>query len=199
MYTIYKHTSPSGKAYIGLTKNTMMHRWKQHRAFASSAYKGVNGKKFWSALRKYQNGWIHTVLGNAESLGEANALEGFYIAYYDTWINGYNSTPGGNAIVQLTEAGRQRMVAANTGQQRHIKPHSEESKNQISATKSKRYLVTFPDGHTEETVSGLRAFCKQYGLDNGHLYRTLPGARMQGRHLKTEHHKGYKAELLNSL
>ncbi|MDD4242760.1 MAG: NUMOD3 domain-containing DNA-binding protein [Bacilli bacterium] len=51
------------------------------------------------------------------------------------------------------------------------------------STKSKTYIVTFPDGH-EEIVIGITNFCKINNLDNGHMIKVAKG--------KAKQHKGFK-------
>lgn len=50
MYAIYKITSPSGRAYIGLTKNSIKERWRQH---AKRAVTDKPNHPFYNAIRKY--------------------------------------------------------------------------------------------------------------------------------------------------
>ncbi len=190
MYTVYKHTSPSGKSYIGITRNTMMKRWQQHKYEAQAPrHQGVNSRKLWNALRMHKSGWSHQVLTVTDSLGEANALEGFFIIYYDTFVGGYNSTPGGDGCIDHTLEARRRISEANKGLRNHSTPHSAAAKEKISATKSKEYVVTFPDGHCEVVV-GLRQFCKAHNLCNGSMFHVVAGKRA--------HYKRFKATRLNS-
>ena len=88
-WVIYKHTSPSGKAYIGQTNNLSrrdgLHKCTDHcRAFAR-------------AIKKY--GWDnfeHETLEDGLTLGEANILESWYIEKHGTLTpNGYNLQSGG--------------------------------------------------------------------------------------------------------
>lgn len=104
-YCIYKHTSPSGKVYIGITKNVNK-RW------------GNNGigyklqRKFWNAIQKY--GWDnfnHEIIEGNLTLEQACSGEEIYIQIYDSIRNGYNIYPGGNSpgesgnkgVVQLSK------------------------------------------------------------------------------------------------
>ena len=49
IYTVYMHTSPSNKRYIGVTKQKPISRWRTD----GSGYK--HNKHFWNAIQKY--GW----------------------------------------------------------------------------------------------------------------------------------------------
>lgn len=94
-YLIYMHTSPSGKRYIGITKQKLENRW------------GKNGERykkctlFWKAIQKY--GWdkiSHEIIDTAISLEEANKKEREYISLYKSNDNdyGYNCTRGGDGV-----------------------------------------------------------------------------------------------------
>lgn len=41
MYSIYRITSPSGKYYIGLTRQTVSARWSQHSRIAGMDKEGI--------------------------------------------------------------------------------------------------------------------------------------------------------------
>lgn len=88
-YCVYKHTSPSGKVYIGQTKN-IKDRWK------ASSYKHCT--IFYNAINKY--GWeniTHEILKDNLTLDEANHWEWYYIEYYSSTDKncGYNVHSGG--------------------------------------------------------------------------------------------------------
>jgi len=90
-YTIYKHTSPRGKVYIGQTKRSpASERWK----YPKYAYKTCT--KLLHAIEKY--GWENfttEIIDANLSLEKANELEQFYIKKYDTVSSGYNVQEGG--------------------------------------------------------------------------------------------------------
>ena len=69
MYTVYKHTTPSGKIYIGITSNDPKYRWK-------NGYGYMNNKYFFNAIKKY--GWnniSHEILFTGLSEEEAYSKE----------------------------------------------------------------------------------------------------------------------------
>lgn len=93
MYTIYKATSPSGKIYIGLTKN-LYNRKKSHKSDAKSGAK----TPFHKAIRKY--GWdliTWEVLEKNIPLNRAEDRETYWINKLNTMDskNGYNAAIGG--------------------------------------------------------------------------------------------------------
>lgn len=96
MYTIYKHKNKvSGKCYIGQTKYSMEHRWKQH--LQTTNHRTKNSYPFLKAIKKYgKDAWISEVLAIIPSKEGANTLEKYYIKKYDSFKNGYNATLGGD-------------------------------------------------------------------------------------------------------
>lgn len=92
-WCIYKHTSPSGKSYIGMTSKTPEKRWLNGKGYNPNT-------KFGQAIIKY--GWdnfSHEILeNNIPSLSQAQQREIYYINFFDTFTNGYNSTLGGDNV-----------------------------------------------------------------------------------------------------
>lgn len=91
-WIIYKHTSPSGKSYIGQTRQLDVKlRWAN-----GSGYKKHN-TIFYKAIKKYGwNNFAHEIIeDNIQTQELANEREVYWIAYFDSFKNGYNSTPGG--------------------------------------------------------------------------------------------------------
>lgn len=90
-YTVYKHTTPSGKVYIGITSTSITKRWKHGKG-----YEGCSA--FYRAITKY--GWDnikHEVVFAGLSKEEACRKEQELIAQYDSAnpSHGYNLTLGG--------------------------------------------------------------------------------------------------------
>ena len=106
-FIVYKHTSPSGKVYIGITQQEPNKRWQN-----GNGYK--NCKFFYRAIVKY--GWDnfkHEILFTRLTEEEAKLMEQMYIALYDSNNpnNGYNRTLGGDGAkgVYFTEEVRKKM------------------------------------------------------------------------------------------
>lgn len=92
MYTIYCHTFPHGKVYVGLTKQK-----------AEGRFKGGHGYKDCPAMNRaiQKYGWKsidHDIIGTVDTLEEAEKLERYLIALMNSTDprNGYNILPGGN-------------------------------------------------------------------------------------------------------
>lgn len=92
MYTVYKHTTPSGKVYIGITKKKPEYRWNN-----GNGYKG--NEHFYRAILKY--GWEnirHEIVATGLTKEQACDLEIELIAEYHATdpLYGYNNSTGGD-------------------------------------------------------------------------------------------------------
>lgn len=90
-YCVYKHTTPSGKVYIGITCQNVEKRWKNGKGYELCT-------AFWRAIQKY--GWDnikHEIVRFELTKEEACAEERRLIAFYDSSnpLHGYNLTSGG--------------------------------------------------------------------------------------------------------
>ena len=92
-YTVYMHTCPNNKRYVGVTRRKPRRRWGS----SGQRYKEHN-KHFYSAIQKY--GWDniqHEILAEGITKKAAEWLEKYYIALYQTTDRryGYNHAQGG--------------------------------------------------------------------------------------------------------
>lgn len=140
MYTVYKLTCPTGKSYIGRTKNYNA-RLKQHQS-AHSKCTGIH-----DAIVCY--GWDSInieVLKSDLSVSEAAYWEGYYVGLYNTmYPNGYNKlkiTSPDNVSTTSTQLMIDKMsAAAMIRPQRHM---SEETRKKISvANKGRKHSTEF--------------------------------------------------------
>ena len=93
-YYVYKHTSPNGKVYIGITSQNPQKRWKYGHGYIDNHY-------FRNAIKKYGwNNFEHEILFSGLSVEEAKKKEIELIKEYDSTnrSKGYNRSPGGNSI-----------------------------------------------------------------------------------------------------
>ena len=107
-YTVYQHISPSGKSYIGLTKQIPSRRWSNGNHYKSSPH-------FYAAIKKY--GWDnfeHIILHTDLTLEEACEYEQYYIKELSTCDPnfGYNYRTGGETGSLLNEECREKQVKA---------------------------------------------------------------------------------------
>lgn len=89
LFTVYRHTSPSGKVYIGITCQDVRNRWQNGKTYKDSTH-------FKRAIRKY--GWKnikHEVLFNNLPKQRAIDLEISLIRHYKGLGISYNVTNGG--------------------------------------------------------------------------------------------------------
>lgn len=123
-YTVYKHTSPNGKVYIGITSKPVSRRWH-----GGSAYR--NNPHLYAAIKKY--GWDnfqHDILAENLSYEAACDMERALIAQYQSTDpdKGYNRSPGGDKTTlgyRYSAESRERISQALVGKRKGV-PHSPE-------------------------------------------------------------------------
>lgn len=97
---IYKATSATtGKVYIGQTSQNLQERINQHN---SHAYGCQYNYHFHNAIRKYGvNDFDYEIIeDNIASKDILNEREKYWISYYNSYYEGYNSTMGGDGSVR---------------------------------------------------------------------------------------------------
>lgn len=98
-YLVYKHTTPSGKVYIGITKRKAEERWLEGRGYKYN-------KHFSNAIKKY--GWSnieHEIITKGLNEEDAKEMERFFIQMYKSYDPkyGYNKTFGGDSVAIVVE------------------------------------------------------------------------------------------------
>lgn len=114
LYTVYKHTAPNGKVYIGITSRKPEHRWNGGRGYYMN-------KHFSAAIEKY--GWdnmTHEILASGLEKESACEMEKALIRAFNSNDPefGYNNSSGGefpNSGHKQTEEERARHSAAVKG------------------------------------------------------------------------------------
>lgn len=192
-YTVYMHTSPSGKRYIGITSLPVEKRWQKG--------KGYQNQVFYRAVQKYGFDNIeHKILYEGLTKDEAEQKEIELIAYYNTTDCrcGYNVDTGGNSIGKhseetkrkiseasknISDETRRKMSKSRKGKhhteetkqkirEKNLgltkKPHSEETKRKMSEQRKGENNGMYGRTHTDEVKSRLRELnsipVKQYSL-----------------------------------
>lgn len=127
IYLIYKHTSPTGKSYIGQTNN-YGRRTSQHLLTSSKC------TALKHAIQKYGfDNFQSEILAENLTLDEANELESKFILEHNTLApNGYNLTTGG-LNNQKSEETKLKMSQARKGKSNG--PRTEDVKLKISTSK----------------------------------------------------------------
>lgn len=149
-YCVYKHTTPSGKIYIGITSMNPLKRWKNGKGYELCT-------AFNRAIQKY--GWNnieHEILLSDLDKETACSEEQRLIKLYDSTNpeHGYNLTSGGEHY-EPNKEWRERLSEAN---KKYYKEHPEARKHiseiQIGRTNS------------EESNRKRSETMKQYFLDH---------------------------------
>ena len=198
-YTVYKHTSPEGKVYVGCTGSKPERRW------------GLNGRgyKFNDIMHKdiQKFGWDnfeHEVLASDLSEIDAYELEKRYISEYDTTNpqHGYNIATGGKGAVgvslseerkadllryisgekhylygkHLPEETRQKLSEAHKGERNpnYGKPRSAETRRKIGKGNSKK-VRCIETGEIFDSVTAA-------SIDKGILSNSCISAALHGRY-----------------
>ena len=138
-WIVYRHTSPSGKVYIGLTSQKPYIRW------------GINGKNyminsiFIKAIKKY--GWdniIHEILLDGISKEHAIYTEKYLIKWYKIHNISYNITDGGEGMCgfKLSEEVKNKISNKAKGRPSPLKgiKFSEERKLAMSERMKGKYI-----------------------------------------------------------
>ena len=138
MYSVYKHTCPNGKLYIGITRTSVAERWRNNG-------KGYKNQYFYRAIQKY--GWeniIHTVVACELTKEQAESFEVELIEKYksNNPEYGYNIDNGGKAGCRMSESTKEKLRIINTG-----KHHSEEAKRKMSESRKGRKLSAIHKAH----------------------------------------------------
>lgn len=103
-YCVYKHTSPDGRVYIGLTKNDPLLRWENGHGYKNNTY-------FTRSIKKY--GWEnfkHDILYDNLTEERAKQLEIKLIAEYKSNQRkfGFNISSGGESAAGIKMSARQK-------------------------------------------------------------------------------------------
>lgn len=132
-YTVYCHESPSGKRYVGITRQLFWKRWNYGIGYRDNCH-------FNNAIKKY--GWenfAHYILFENMSESVAKAKEIELIALWDLTNpqRGYNVSKGGDNPAPLTESGRKKISNALQGNSHGLgKRRSEEVRKILSNQKT---------------------------------------------------------------
>lgn len=172
-YTVYKHTSPSGKVYIGITKDSVERRWESGWGYKSNIH-------FFKAIVKY--GWInfkHEILFENLSKEEAEQKEIELIAQYKSSDRnfGYNFDLGGflhNTYEKNREELKKFKAGAVTKERNRLK--SIEYKSKITGRKVFKYDL---NGNLLQTFDT----CKEAAADAKVPYPTFQ-RWVRGKHPK---------------
>lgn len=133
MYSVYIHTCPNRKRYVGMTRQKPEDRWKCGQGY-------VHCTDFHNAILFF--GWrniTHEVVASGLERKEAESLERELIASYNTTDPefGYNSHSGGLSGAKANDITRIRMSKAQSGSGNPMygRSQSKHTKELIASTK----------------------------------------------------------------
>lgn len=116
-WTVYIHTAPNGKVYVGTTSMLPRERWKYGHGYADN-------KEFFSDIRKF--GWkniLHEIVAEQLTEEQAYSLEQKLISEYksNNQRYGYNKAVGGYGTTGFypTDGTRRKMSESHKGIQNH--------------------------------------------------------------------------------
>lgn len=115
MGIIYCYTNLiNNKKYIGQTINPKQ-RFNQHKSSAFNSKDKEYNSLLHRAFRKYgYENFKYEVLAEAETIEELNGLEIYYIAHFNSKINGYNLEEGGkNTSKPKSEEVKKKLMQAH--------------------------------------------------------------------------------------
>ena len=164
LYTVYKHTTPSGKSYIGITKNSI-------KARIGGGYR--HNKYMTSAIEKY--GWeniVTEIIAEDVTLDEANLLESYYIASLETTDhrNGYNICNGG--LSWNSKADEVRKKLSEAAKKRHTPIGPETRKKLLKLSMNKKPVLCVETG---EVYPSFGEAMRQTGIDRYSISKCCSG------------------------
>jgi group I intron endonuclease len=149
MGLIYKITNViDGTIYVGQTKDTFNKRWIHHKSDAKCGNKNTH---FCNALKKYGLESFEREIIEECSNEFLDEREIYWIAFFDSYFNGYNLTPGGGQGTEVAEQTRQKISESLKGRKRSpetIKRMSESLKGKVSPMHGKK--------HSSETIEKIK-------------------------------------------
>ena len=143
---IYKITNTiNGKIYIGQSARLSKRLYDHRTALKNNYHKNQHLQ---NSYNKYGDVFEIEIIVFCDDESELDALERFYIAYYDSTdpMKGYNKETGGNLNKHLSEETRKKLSEAQKG-----KHHSEETRKKISEAQKGEKNPNWGKHHSEET------------------------------------------------
>lgn len=208
-YTVYKHTSPCNKVYIGITSTSVERRWQNGNNYRNSPH-------FKRAIAKY--GWDnirHDILFTGLTKEEAEKKEIELIAEYNSTnpLHGYNTESGGNSIGKLSDAQKAHISQALRGKHYEKRRcHTEEEKRKISEKlkgrispnkgiywsdeKKAKYGYQIVCVQTGERFCSIREAARKTGLDRANIARVLKGIYKQTGGMSFEYDRKQSLSIL---
>ena len=168
-YKVYRHTSPNGKIYIGLTQQQPEQRWRHGNGYKKNIY-------FMRAINKY--GWEnfkHEVLFDGLTKEEAENIERSLIASYNSANKdyGYNIDLGGNSVGKHSDETRRKIGVSHSGEKNWTwgKCLPEETRKKMSESHKGKRFTEEHKKHLSESQSGEKHY--MYGKHHSAKMRQM--------------------------
>ena len=167
-YCVYKHVSPDGRVYIGITRNNPIKRWQGGTGYKGNSY-------FTRAINKY--GWgnfKHIIIADGLTEESAKKMEIKLIADYKSNIRkyGFNISSGGESKkgTTISDWQKSRISEASKG-----KIVSHETREKLSKASLKTWSNPEHVAHMKEMNSGEKN--PQYGKKRTNEEKLKCGAK----------------------
>ena len=168
-WSVYKHTTPSGKIYIGITHKKPEYRWNSGRGYKTNTH-------FYKAIQKY--GWdeiIHEIIATGLTEPEALKLEHDLIISLKAYDKqyGYNKALGGHI---QSEASRKQI-----GETRKARGYTSPTKGKHLSEETRKKISEANKGNKKgrklsaEHVEAIRL--SKLGKNNPNYGKPLPEAK----------------------
>lgn len=184
-YTVYKHTGPTGKVYIGITRQKPETRWRNGEGYRHCPH-------FYAAIKRH--GWAafhHELLAEGLTRSEAEQMEVHLIERHRATDprHGYNIERGGTSGAKHSDLTRQKIADAN-----RVRVWSDVSRGKLRAhqtgsrasdlTRAKMSQAQRGRRHPPETIEKMRAAQQMVpvrDVSTGQHYRSvMEAARATG-------------------
>ena len=187
-YTVYIHTSPSSKHYVGITCLTTNQRWRSD----GSGYKR-NGY-FWKAICRW--GWeniTHRIIAEGLSEEAAKQIEIDFIRVLDTKnpSRGYNLTLGGDGSMGYhhSDAAKHKMRIGHLGmtcsketrdkmsRAKIGKGKSKETRERMRRSSARKPVIQYFDGNEIARFESTAEAERRIGINNQNIAACCRGER----------------------
>lgn len=169
--------SETNKVYIGQVTHEYHRRFNRHIRTAFKTKKRIKDCKFYRAIRKYgKDSFSVECLEKkpfqnlVECVKWLDEREKYWISFYDSYKNGYNSTSGGRSGYEFTEEILYKMGSGNRGK----KQSEEEIENRAEKLRGKKRTLE-QRKHISDSLKGRTGVVRKavYQYLDGKLLKTF--------------------------
>lgn len=185
--------SETNKVYIGQVTHEYHRRFNRHIRTAFKTKKRIKDCKFYRAIRKYgKDSFSVECLEKkpfqnlVECVKWLDEREKYWISFYDSYKNGYNSTSGGRSGYEFTEEILYKMDSGNRGK----KQSEEEIEKRISPLRGRKQSTIEIENRAEKLRGKKRTLEQRKHISDSLKGRTGVGRKavyqyLDGKLLKT--------------